>query len=65
MNLAAMQQAKDEAREYLDVALDMVAEAADPAVPAAQVERTHGLVTSYLQLAGDALERLQEAANGR
>ena len=62
--LAAMQLAKAEAEDYLSSALQILGEAPDENATPARLDRTHGLVTSYVQLAGDAVHRFGEAAHG-
>jgi len=62
--LAAMQLAKAEAEDYLRSALQILGEAPDENATPARLDRAHGLVTSYVQLAGVAVDRFQEAAHG-
>lgn len=61
---AAMQLAKAEAEDYLRTALQIIDETLDEDTPLAQVDRVHGLATSYVQLAGEAINRFQKAAHG-
>ena len=57
--------ARDEACEHLTNALEALNDAPIAAATPAQLDLAHRNVHSYLRLAGAALDRIQEAANGR
>lgn len=61
---AAMRSAKAEAEDYMRAALEIIDETPAESATSAQIGRAHGLATSYVQLAGEAVNRFQEVARG-
>ena len=61
---AELSLAKAEFDDYTRAALQLAGEKLDLDATPEQLARTHATVRTYLQLAGAALDRFQEAARG-